>query len=101
LQNETAQIESEGVTQRIEAESESQYVKETRPKIARWSAIATFIYVGVVVVLNALSEKELVKLDAYLILTMYAPALGYMGMRTLGTVAEAIKAMALMRAGVR
>lgn len=87
LAAETAQHNATQETARTEAQSDDAYVRRTRPGLARKSAYATFAYAlvsGVLFpVLNARYGVELPGPDAWIISAMFAPCLGYMGVRTI------------------
>jgi len=86
LQAETAQQAQVQETARIEAQSSDEYVRRTRPKLARQSAYVTFGYavvVGVVFqIVNAIYGTKLPAIDTWIIGALFAPCLTYMGVRT-------------------
>lgn len=87
LQAETAQHGETQATARVEAQSPDEYVRRTRPKLARHSAYITFAYAlitGVVFqVGNAIwPTANLPGPQEWIILALFAPCLSYMGART-------------------
>ena len=96
LAADTAQHASTQETARTEAQSQDEYVRRTRPGLARKSAYITFAYTiitGVVFpVVNALNNNPLpadaVRTilpgpDAWIISAMFAPCLSYIGARSI------------------
>lgn len=87
LAAETAQHNATQETARTEAQSSDEYVRRTRPGLARKSAYFTFIYsliTGVLFpALNALYDAGLPGPDAWIISAMFSPCLGYMGARSI------------------
>lgn len=86
LQAETAQQAQVQETARTEAQSNDEYVRRTRPKLARQSAYVAFGYaafVGVVFpIIDAIFGTKLGAIDTLVIGTLFAPCLTYMGVRT-------------------
>lgn len=85
LEHNASIYHDEQETHRSEAEHGTDYVKETRPKIARQSAAACFIYVLLFELLEALariSDKQFDGADWQIATALLTPCLGYMGMRT-------------------
>jgi len=73
-------------TARIEVQSTDEYVRRTRPHLARKSAYVTLGYTvvsGVIFpVVNQFTSASLPGPDAYLIAAMFSPCLAYMGVRS-------------------
>jgi hypothetical protein len=86
LAAETAQHNATQETARIEAQSSDEYVRRTRPGLARKSAFVTFAYALITGVLfpalNAINGTELPGPDAWIISALFSPCLGYMGARS-------------------
>ncbi len=73
-------------TARIEAQSADEYVRRTRPSLARKSFYAGAIYAvvtgAIFPIVNALASATLPGLDAYILGALYAPCLTFMGVRS-------------------
>jgi hypothetical protein len=86
LQAETAQVSETQQTARAEQQSGDEYVRRTRPSLARKSAYVTFGYVittGVLFpVVNALVQTALPGPDGFIISAVSAPCLAYIGVRS-------------------
>ena len=61
-------------------EGGGEYVKQTRPKVARLSAYASFIYALGFELLAAFDKGD--GANAYILATLFSPCLTYMGVRT-------------------
>lgn len=87
LAAETARHNATQETARVEAQSSDEYVRRTRPGLARKSAFVTFTYALITGVLfpalNAIYGVELPGPDAWIISAMFSPCLGYMGTRSI------------------
>ena len=87
LNADTAQHSETEQTARAEQQSGDEYVRRTRPGLARKSAYATFGYAiatGVVFpILNAAKDTALPGPDGFIISALFAPCLAYMGVRTI------------------
>ncbi len=88
LAAETAQHQQTQETARTEAQSNDEYVRRTRPKIARDSALVTFAYTfltaAVFPVANQVYGQSLPTApDAAIIAVLFSPCLTYMGARTI------------------
>jgi len=86
LDHELGMYTQEQQTHRTEATEGTDFVKETRPRIARQSAAACFIYVLVFELIEAIGklvDKTIAGADWEIATALLAPCLGYMGMRTL------------------
>jgi len=68
-------------TARVEAASDDQFVRRTRPKIARDSFAAGIIYAVVMEILKALGYGS--GPDVYILSAILSPGLAYMGVRTI------------------
>lgn len=84
----TAQHNATQETARVEAQSSDEYVRRTRPGLARKSAYVTFGYTivtGVVFpIVNAMNDNSLLPgPDAWIISAMFAPCLSYIGARSI------------------
>lgn len=73
-------------TARVESQSADEYVRRTRPSLARKSFYAGAVYAvvtgAVFPVVNALASAKLPGLDAYILGALYAPCLTFMGVRS-------------------
>lgn len=73
-------------TARVEAQSSDEYVRRTRPHLARKSAYVTLTYTSITGVIfpiiNTIYGTQLPGPDPYLIAAMFAPCLTYMGARS-------------------
>lgn len=87
LNADTAQHSENQQTARAEQQSGDEYVRRTRPSLARKSAFVTFGYAiatGVLFpVLNAAQDLTLPGPDGFIISALFAPCLTYMGVRTI------------------
>lgn len=80
-------------TARVEAQSADDYVRRTRPKLARQSAAVTLAYglvTGLVFpILNSAFGYQLPGPESWIILALFTPCAAYMGVRTGDKIAEA------------
>lgn len=87
LAADTAQHLSTQETARTESQSQDEYVRRTRPGLARKSAYVTFVYAlltGVVFqFINGVWDTKLPGPDAWIITALFSPCLSYMGTRTI------------------
>ena len=86
LAAETAQHAETQSTARVEAQSDDAYVRRTRPKLARHSAYFAFGYamtagVGFQIA-NVVYGTSLPGVDTWIVGTLFAPCLTYMGVRS-------------------
>lgn len=83
----TAQHSETEQTARAEQQSGDEYVRRTRPSLARKSAFVTFAYAiatGVLFpALNAAQGLQLPGPDGFIISALFAPCLAYMGVRSI------------------
>ena len=74
------------VTARIDAQSTDEYVRRTRPKIARQSFYLGAAYAGITGVvfpaINAITSTQLPTIDPYILGALYSPCLTLMGVRS-------------------
>ena len=86
LNAQTAQTQAIQLTAQIEAQSTDDYVRRTRPGIARKSLWATLAYASVTGVLfpglNAVYALALPGVQEWLVLALFTPCLTYIGART-------------------
>lgn len=86
LQAETSQQAEVQETARVESQSQDEYVRRTRPQLARHSAYFTFAYAfitgAVFQVINAIWNTTLPGIDTWIIGALFAPCLTYMGVRS-------------------
>lgn len=87
LQAETAQQAQQQETRRTEAQSADEFVRRTRPVIARRSAAFGMAYIVVAgmlfPLLNARYDAVLPSIDWLILTAIYAPALEFMGVRSI------------------
>lgn len=87
LNADTAQHSETEQTARAEQQSEDEYVRRTRPSLARKSAFVTFAYAiatGVLFPLVTVSQGiELPGPDGFIISALFTPCLAYMGVRSI------------------
>lgn len=95
LAAETAQQTQVQETARVEAQSVDEYVRRTRPMLARKSAYVSFGYAlctGVAFqFINAIYDTELPGVDTWIVGALFAPCLTYMGVRTVDAFSKAGK----------
>ncbi len=74
-------------TARVEAQSADEYVRRTRPKLARQSFYAGLGYIVisgfVFPIIDAIKGTNLPGLDAYILGAIYAPCLAFVGVRSI------------------
>ncbi len=80
LQHEEHRLEQVQETARTEAKSEDEYVRRTRPWMARWSFTASFVYVAAGEVARALGADT--GADPYILGVLLSPAVTYITGRT-------------------
>lgn len=88
LSAETTQLIQIQETARKEVESTDEYVRRTRPKLARQSWIAAIVYVFIVdivfAVLNSSHQLNLpTEVDEWILGGLLSPTLGYIGVRSI------------------
>lgn len=82
LNAEVAQQSEVQQTARVEAQSEDEFVRRTRPGLARKSAYAAFGYALVTGLVFPLVDATLPETDPYILYALFSPCLSYMGFRT-------------------
>jgi hypothetical protein len=87
LAAETAQHAASQETARIEAQSDDEYVRRTRPMLARYSAYVTFLYAAITGVvfpaLNVAHDLALPGTQEWIVVALFGPCLSYIGARTI------------------
>jgi len=87
LQADTAQHQAAQETARVEAGSDDEYVRRTRPLLARRSACVTFAYTlltgAIFPLFNAALDIKLPGPDVWIVSALFSPCLAYMGVRTI------------------
>lgn len=83
LAAETSQHSETQQTARAEQLSGDEYVRRTRPMLARSSAYSTFLYAIVTGVVFPFTDSTLPGPDAFIIGALFSPCLAYMGARSI------------------
>jgi len=83
-----AEIQETNATARVEAQSTDEYVRRTRPMMARMSFVAGMIYMGatslIFPVVNAVYATMLPGPSEWLVTALFSPLLAYIGARSFG-----------------